>query len=71
MNFIELGEWLLQEADYKGALGFTEIMRFMAVASEDEKQAFNMLTKQNRAKDAWELVQRVTGMGLSDDKFNK
>jgi hypothetical protein len=52
------------EAAYKGNIGFEEMIKFYQVASEREIQELEDLVDDNKAKQAWDLVEKVTGMKL-------
>ena len=69
---------LLLEADYPKALGISELFAFYDVATKSQisqlqKYLDNIERKRNtkeNVKKAWQLVQKVTKMKLSDKEFN-
>lgn len=54
----------LKEASYAGNIGIMELIKFKQKANEKEKKEFDDHVKNKRHKDAWETVQRVTGVKL-------
>jgi hypothetical protein len=54
----------LDEASYPGNLGMMEMFKFYQVATEDQKKKMKSLIAHNKIKDAWELLQTVTGVKL-------
>ena len=59
----------LQERSYAGNLGAEEIFKFMWGASPSEIKQFERLTKQEKFKEAWRLIQRVTKTKLKGKEF--
>lgn len=55
---------VIQEASYKGNMGFEEMMKFYQKASQDQITRLEVLMKRDRIKQAWGLVQKVTGINL-------
>jgi hypothetical protein len=54
----------LNEAAYAGNIGIMELIKFKQKANDKEKKEFDDHLKNKRHKDAWETVQRVTGVKL-------
>jgi hypothetical protein len=54
----------INEASYAGNIGIMELIKFKQKANEKEKKEFDDHVKNKRHKDAWETVQRVTGVKL-------
>ena len=54
----------LNEASYAGNIGIMELIKFKNKATEKDKKEFDEHMKNKRHKDAWETVQRVTGVKL-------
>ena len=54
----------LFEAAYAGNIGIMELIKFKQKASDEQKKKFNDHVKNKRNKDAWKLVQDVTGVKL-------
>lgn len=54
----------LCEAAYAGNIGIMELIKFKQKASDEQKKRFDDHLKNNRHKDAWKVVQAVTGVKL-------
>lgn len=54
------------EAAYPGNLGFVEMVQFMRIAKDAERQRMNAYLKANNVGRAWALLKRVTGVALQD-----
>jgi hypothetical protein len=54
----------LNEAAYAGNIGIMELIKFKQKANDKEKKEFDDHLKNKRHKDAWDTVQRVTGVKL-------
>lgn len=54
----------LNEASYAGNIGIMELIKFKQKASQEEKKQFDDHVKNNRHKEAWHMVQKVTGVKL-------
>jgi len=54
----------INEAAYAGNIGIMELIKFKQKANDKEKKEFDDHLKNKRHKDAWETVQRVTGVKL-------
>lgn len=52
------------EAAYKGNIGFEEMIKFYQVASEREIRELEDLIDDDKVNQAWDLVEKVTGMKL-------
>lgn len=59
----------LEEAVYKGNLGFEELYHFNELATVKEKGELDNLIRTKKFKDAWALVQRVTKTKLAGNAF--
>ena len=55
---------ILKEAAYAGNIGIMELVKFKQKANDKEKKEFDDHLKNKRHKEAWETVQRVTGVKL-------
>ncbi len=55
---------MFTEAAYKGNIGVMELAHFHRVATPDQKVQLKDHIRNNKQKDAWELVQTVTGKKL-------
>lgn len=55
---------VLHEAAYAGNIGIMELIKFKRSANENQKKAFDDHVKNKRHKEAWNLVQKVTGVKL-------
>lgn len=60
---------LTVEAEYKGNIGAMELFKFYQVAKENDKQELKKLIQAKKTKDAWQLIQKVTGMKLQGAEF--
>lgn len=54
----------LNEASYAGNIGIMELIKFKQKASTEQKKKFDDHVKNKRHKDAWKMVQDVTGVKL-------
>jgi hypothetical protein len=54
----------LCEAAYAGNIGIMELIKFKQKATPDQKKTFDDHVKNKRNKDAWKMVQDVTGVKL-------
>lgn len=54
----------LTEASYVGNIGIMELVKFHKIASEKQKNLLQSLISKKNNKDAWKLVQDVTGVKL-------
>jgi len=63
------GRELRLEASYKGNMGVMEVFQFYKLASKQEKAMFDRLVNKNKHKEAWRLVQKVTGTKLQGAQF--
>jgi len=57
------------EASYPGNIGIMEIIKFNQIASQDEKKLFKRLVALGQTKQAWDLIQAVTGVRLHGKEF--
>ena len=55
---------IMQEAAYAGNIGIMELIRFKKQANDNQKKSFDDHVKNKRHKEAWDLVQKVTGVKL-------
>lgn len=55
---------VLKEAAYAGNIGIMELIKFKQKASAEQKKKFDDHVKNKKHKEAWELVQHVTGVKL-------
>jgi hypothetical protein len=55
---------VLHEAAYAGNIGIMELIKFKKHANENQKKSFDDHVKNKRHKEAWDLVQKVTGVKL-------
>jgi len=55
---------VLKEAAYEGNIGIMELIKFKSKASPEQKKKFDDHVKNKRHKDAWKMVQHVTGVKL-------
>jgi hypothetical protein len=55
---------ILKEAAYAGNIGIMELIKFKSNATPEQKKKFDGHVKNKKHKDAWKLVQSVTGVKL-------
>ena len=55
---------ILKEAAYAGNIGIMELIKFKSNATPEQKKKFDDHVKNKKHKDAWKLVQDVTGVKL-------
>jgi predicted kinase len=56
-------------ASYDGNIGVMELVKFFQVAPEDVAKKVKQLIDDKKNKQAWEIIQRVTGVKLKGDEF--
>ena len=56
------------EAVYSGNMGFMEMIKFMDVASENEKHKMERFLEADKWDKAWSLLQNVTGVKFKDPR---
>jgi hypothetical protein len=66
-----IGEEKIQEASYPGNIGMMEVFKFFQIATENQKKKFNDLVKSKKEKEAWDFMQKVTGIKLHPVKTVK
>jgi len=54
----------LNEASYAGNIGIMELIKFKQKASDEQKKQFDKHVADKKHKEAWQLVQNVTGVKL-------
>jgi hypothetical protein len=54
----------ITEAGYVGNIGIMELVKFQQKASQKQKDMLQSFIKKKKNKEAWNLVQDVTGMKL-------
>ena len=55
---------ILKEAAYAGNIGIMELIKFKSKATPEQKKKFDDFVKNKKHKDAWKVVQDVTGIKL-------
>lgn len=55
---------LILEMSYEGNVGLQEMMQFFRIATAEDIKQFESLMANQDLANAWELVQRVTGVRL-------
>jgi hypothetical protein len=55
---------LLLEISYEGNVGFSEVMEFYKIATPEQVSEFEEMLESNDLKNAWEMIQSVTGVRL-------
>ncbi len=53
-----------KEASYAGNIGIMELVKFYQKASKEEKKKFDFHMKNKQSREAWQIVQDVTGVKL-------
>lgn len=61
----------VQEAAYDGNIGMMELAKFYMKASPADKQKLQDAIKNKRFKEAWKMVEKVTGVKLVGKEFNE
>lgn len=56
----------LPEASYSGNIGIMELVKFYRIATESQKVQMKELIANGSTKEAWDLLQQVTGVKLHD-----
>lgn len=59
----------VQEAAYDGNIGMMELAKFYMKASPADKQKLQDAIKSKRFKDAWKMIEKVTGVKLKGAEF--
>ena len=59
------------EAEYEGNLGVMEVIQFYNTAPQKAIDLFKRLLSANKKKEAWQLIQKVTGTKLQGKEFNE
>ena len=54
----------MHEASYSGNIGIMELIKFQKKATPEQKKKFDSLVKGKKNKEAWDMVQDVTGVKL-------
>lgn len=54
----------MNEASYAGNIGIMELIKFKQKANDEQKKKFDQHVKSQNHKEAWKLVQHVTGVKL-------
>ena len=54
----------MHEASYSGNIGIMELIKFKQKATPEQKKKFDSLVKGKKNKEAWNMVQDVTGVKL-------
>ena len=61
----------VQEAAYEGNIGMMELAKFYMKASDSDKKKLQDAIKNKRFKEAWKMVERVTGVKLVGKEFSE
>jgi hypothetical protein len=61
----------LDEAAYEGNIGAMEMMKFFQKASPEQKKELKALIADKKKKEAWQMVQQVTGVKLVGKEFRE
>jgi len=59
------------EASYEGNVGIMELIKFKKQATPIQRKEFEEHLKNKRHKNAWDLVQKVTGTALHKSAFGE
>ena len=54
----------VNEASYVGNIGIMELVKFHSKATPEQKKKFDKLVKSKKNKEAWDMIQDVTGIKL-------
>jgi hypothetical protein len=60
---------ILSEAAYKGNIGVMEVIKFRQKATPEQLNQFHDHIKNKNHKEAWKLIQTVTGVKLHKSAF--
>jgi len=61
----------MYEASYSGNIGIMELIKFQKKATPEQKKKFDSLVKGKKNKEAWDMVQNVTGVKLHKSVMEK
>ena len=59
------------ESVYEGNIGIMELIKFKKHATPEQKKKFNDHVKNKRHKEAWKMVQNVTGVKLHKSVYEE
>lgn len=62
-------EYHMDEASYRGNIGFMEMAKFFRIATDEQKETFKHLVTQGQKTLAWQLVQDTVGVKLQGKEF--
>lgn len=60
----------LDEAAYAGNIGIMELIKFKKTANDSQRKEFEDHIKNKRHKQAWDVVQKVTGVKLHKSAYS-
>ncbi len=60
----------LSELGYKGNIGIMEMVKFMNIATPEQKALMKQLIQDKKTDEAWQLLQQVTGVKLNEYEQN-
>ena len=71
INVSSFGKGKLSEASYEGNIGMMEVMKFHQKATDEQKKQFKKHMADKNHKEAWKLVQHVSGTKLVGKQFEE
>jgi hypothetical protein len=71
INVSSFGKGKISEAAYEGNIGMMEVMKFHQKATDEQKKQFKKHMADKNHKEAWKLVQHVSGTKLVGKQFEE
>ena len=71
INVSNVGKGKISEAAYEGNIGMMEVMKFHQKATPDQKKKFKEHLANKNHKEAWKMIQHVSGTKLIGKQFEE
>jgi predicted kinase len=71
INVSNFGKGKISEAAYEGNIGMMEVMKFNQKATDDQKKKFKEHLANKNHKEAWKMIQHVSGTKLIGKQFEE
>ena len=71
INVSNVGKGKISEAAYEGNIGMMEVMKFHQKATPDQKKKFKEHLANKNHKEAWKMIQHVSGTKLVGKQFEE
>jgi predicted ABC-type ATPase len=71
INVSNVGKGKISEAAYEGNIGMMEVMKFHQKATDDQKKKFKEHLANKNHKEAWKMIQHVSGTKLVGKQFEE